>query len=109
KISLPLIFFSFKGDACNNESNPLIGRRFENKFSSFLIFNKPFSGRTLTGILSHLGPPTAPSKIASADLQAAMVPSVKVEPVKSKVVATISNCSKLFCLQLILDILSHTF
>src|SRR5690625_5965108 len=28
KISLPLIFFSFKGDACNNESNPLIGRRF---------------------------------------------------------------------------------
>src|SRR5690625_8005187 len=69
KISLPLIFFSFKGDACNNESNPLIGRRFENKFSSFLIFNKPFSGRTLTGILSHLGPPTAPCKIASADLQ----------------------------------------
>ena len=43
----------------------MAGLKLANKSSSFLIFNRPLSGRILKSKSSHFGPPTAPNKIAS--------------------------------------------
>ena len=55
----------FKEDELIRESNTIAGLKLANKSSSFLIFNKPRSGLNSKGSFSHLGPPTAPSIIAS--------------------------------------------
>ena len=56
----------FKDDASKELSNKIAGLRFANRPSEDLSSNKPFSGFSLGGSESHLGPPTAPNKIESA-------------------------------------------
>ena len=61
----------FNGDKCAVALSTVTGRTFANTPSPFLKANNPFSG--LSFALSHLGPPTAPSKTASLAKQAASV------------------------------------
>lgn len=56
----------------------MVGRIFAYKFKAFLSFNSPCSGRFLG--FDHLGPPIAPSKMASEDLHASNVSSVRGVP-----------------------------
>ncbi|MNE85942.1 hypothetical protein D3C80_1829930 [compost metagenome] len=53
--------------------------------------SRPCSGRTLA--LSHLGPPTAPSRTASEARQAALVASGRASPVASMAAPPI-RCSE---------------
>ncbi len=60
-------------DASSRASNTMAGRILANSSSSLRIASNPASGRILKSILSHLGPPTAPSRTASDALAKAMV------------------------------------
>ena len=55
----------FKDDASKELSNKIAGLRFANRPNEDLSSNNPFSGFSLGGRESHLGPPTAPNKIES--------------------------------------------
>ena len=63
-------------DACRS-----IGRKLMYSPSAFRSPSKPLSGRFARGTASHLGPPTAPSRMASAALQAASVSAGSGSPV----------------------------
>lgn len=61
---MPSTHSSFKGDKELAPLTTVVGRIFANKFNDLRNFNNPCSGRLLGSV--HLGPPIAPSKIASA-------------------------------------------
>lgn len=75
---MPSTHSSFKGDKELAPLTTVVGRIFANKFNDLRNFNNPCSGRLLGSV--HLGPPIAPSKIASALLHAFKVFSVKGSP-----------------------------
>ena len=70
-------------DADANASNTSAGRRFANNSNSFLKPNNPASGLLVRSTLSHLEPPTAPSKIASDCLAFSKTSGVKGSPFAS--------------------------
>ena len=55
----------FKLDASTNCLKHIAGLKFANNFNSFRSFNNALSGFLAKSRLSHFGPPTAPSIIAS--------------------------------------------
>ena len=61
-------FSSFRVEAETSSFERIAGLRLAKKSSSDLIPKSPFSGLLLEGSLSHLGPPTAPNRIASLSL-----------------------------------------
>ena len=83
RISKPDTISGFKLDASANCGNKIAGRRLPNRFKLERKPNKPFSGRMAISKASHLGPPTAPNKIASAALAAVKVASGRGPPVAS--------------------------
>ena len=79
-ISTPCNTSSFSVLALISSACNFTGRRLAKRLSALRIPNRPRSGRSLAFGLSHLGPPTAPSKTASAFLQAATVSSGRLVP-----------------------------
>src|SRR5690625_1788724 len=71
------------------------GRRLANSSNLERICKRPCSGRMARSILSHLGPPTAPSKIASAARALARALSVRGTPWASMELPPIRSSSKL--------------
>ena len=67
-ISKPSTTSLFKVELSTKASKTFAGRRFAKRANSLRIPSKPRSGRCLYSKLSHFGPPTAPSKVASASL-----------------------------------------
>ena len=83
KISKPDTISGFKLEASANCGYKIAGRKLPNRPNSERIPNKPFSGRIAISRPSHLGPPTAPSKIASQALALDKVSSGNGLPVAS--------------------------
>src|SRR4051794_34256004 len=82
--SVPWRTSRLSGLASRSASKGLTGRRLANRPRPERRPSRPCSGRGLSGsVVSHLGPPTAPSSTASASRQAAMVSSGKADPVAS--------------------------
>src|SRR5574343_819746 len=61
----------------------MAGRRLANRFRSLRMPSRPRSGRCSRGRLSHCGPPTAPSRMASASRASLRVASGYGSPVAS--------------------------
>ena len=74
-MSTPLSFSGFSGEAAASSGMVATGRRFANRPSALRIASSPCSGRICTGMSAHFGPPTAPSRIPSDALHAAIVAS----------------------------------
>ena len=71
----------FSGLASYSAGRGRTGRRFANSPRPLRSPSRPCSGRGLDGsVVSHLGPPTAASRTASAAWQAASVSSVRAMP-----------------------------
>ncbi|MNN09605.1 hypothetical protein D3C81_1224920 [compost metagenome] len=64
--SVPSSTSGLSVEASLRQSNTTAGRRFENRPSALRMPSNPVSGRSSFGLLSHFGPPTAPSNTASA-------------------------------------------
>ena len=79
-MSRPETTSCFKLDASAKASKTIAGLKFANNPSSFLIARSPASGRISKSTLSHLGPPTAPNKTASACLAFSMVSDLRGSP-----------------------------
>ena len=82
-ISRPLTTSSLRVEALAKASKTRAGRKLANKPSSLRIPRRPRSGCRLKGSDSHLGPPTAPNKIASEFFAAESVSSGNGCPVAS--------------------------
>src|SRR3954470_3968359 len=82
--SVPSRISRLSGLASSSEANGLTGRRLAKSPSPARIPSSPCSGRGLAGsVVSHRGPPTAPSRMASASRQPARVSSGRGDPVAS--------------------------
>src|SRR4051812_46906989 len=82
--SVPSMRSRLSGLASSSASKGLTGRRLANRPRPSRRPSSPCSGRGLSGsVVSHCGPPTAPSRTASASRQAAMVSSGRGDPVAS--------------------------
>src|SRR3712207_3926394 len=82
--SVPSMTSRLSGLASSSEAKGLTGRRFANRPRPSRIPSSPCSGRGLSGsVVSHFGPPTAPSRTASESRQPARVSSGRAEPVAS--------------------------
>ena len=79
-MSKPETISGFKLEASANCGYKIAGRKLAKRLSSLRIFNKPRSGRIERSMLSHFGPPTAPSKMASAFFACSAVCSGYGEP-----------------------------
>ena len=82
-ISRPLTISSFKEDADSKASKTIAGLKFANNSNSFLRPSKPASGLLFLSTSSHLEPPTAPNKIASASLAFSKTAGVSGSPLTS--------------------------
>src|SRR5947209_7090950 len=83
-MSVPWISSRLRGLASSRAGNGLTGRRLANSPRPARRPSRPCSGRGLSGsVESHLGPPTAPSRTASASRQPAKVSSGRGLPVAS--------------------------
>src|SRR3954465_8390834 len=92
-MSTPSINSRLSGEASYRAGSGRTGRRFANRPSSARSLNRPCSGRTAPGsLVSHFGPPKAPSSTASEALQAASASSVSAVPWRS-IAAPPAGCS----------------
>src|SRR3954464_5754843 len=83
-MSVPSIRSRLSGLASSSAGNGFAGRRLANSPRPSRRPSSPCSGRGLSGsVVSHCGPPTAPSRTASASRQAAMGSSGRGDPVAS--------------------------
>src|SRR4051794_376643 len=92
--SVPSMTSRLSGLASSRAGNGLTGRRVANRPSPSRMPSSPCSGRGRLGsVVSHLGPPTAPRRTASASRQAASVSSGSAVPVAS-IAAPPIGCSE---------------
>src|SRR4051812_2955531 len=83
-MSVPSISSRLSGLASSSAANGLTGRRLANRPRPARRPSSPCSGRGASGsVVSHFGPPTAPSSTASASRQPARVSSGRGDPVAS--------------------------
>src|SRR3990170_4459649 len=82
-----------RGEASTSIGKHLAGRRFANRSSSFRSRSRPRSGRLSCGTSSHLGPPTAPKRMARLASQSRNVTSGSGSPVSSMAAPPARPCS----------------
>src|SRR5207245_117355 len=81
--SVPSTTSRLSGEASTSIGKHLAGRRFAYRSNSLRMARSPRSGRCSCGTSSHLGPPTAPKRIAWAARQSSRVPGASGLPVAS--------------------------
>src|SRR6266581_6879720 len=93
-MSVPSTTSRFRGEASSSMGKHLAGRRLAKRSSCLRRPRSPRSGLCSCGRSSHLGPPTAPKRIASAFRQSASVAGGSGAPVASMAPPPTSPSSK---------------